>query len=217
MPREPIKSPLQPKVEIKIMKPSNIGQAYDQITHLWESESFNRRNGIKQHEQAFAFVTNKGKALDVGCGCTGRFIDLLINNGFDPEGVDISQKMISLANKRHPEVNFYQQDICNWNVPHKYDFITAWDSIWHIPLNQQKKVITKLVSSLNTNGVLIFSFGGTDKPGEHNDNYMGPEIYYSTLGVNGFLNLFISLGCICRHLEYEQYPELHMYLIVQKS
>ena len=199
------------------MKPEDIGQAYNQITHLWESDDFNRSNGIIEHERALAFVKNRGKALDVGCGCTGRFIDLLRSHGFDPEGVDISQEMIKLAKKRHSEINFHQQDICSWDVPQKYDFITAWDSIWHIPLNQQQKVLTKLVASLNKNGVLIFSFGGTDEQGEHKDSFMGPEVYYSTLGINGFLKLFISLGCICRHLEYARYPELQMYLIVQKA
>lgn len=199
------------------MKPSDIGKAYNQITHLWESEDFNKSNGIEQHEKAIAFVEKKGKALDVGCGCTGRFINLLLENGFDPEGVDVSEEMIKLARKRHPEVKFHQQDICDWNIPQTYDFITAWDSIWHIPLDQQEKVLKKLISSLNSKGVLIFSCGGTDDQGDHTNNSMGPEVYYSTLGINGFLKLFISLDCICRHLEYDQYPELHSYLIVQKT
>jgi SAM-dependent methyltransferase len=198
------------------MKPQDIGKAYDQITQLWESEEFNRNNGIEQHKRAITFVENRGKALDIGCGCTGRFIDLLLSEGFSPEGVDISGGMIRLAEKRHPEINFHQQDICEWDISEKYDFITAWDSIWHIPLDQQKKVLTRLISCLNTNGVLIFSCGGTDDEGEHTDDFMGPEVYYSSLGINGFLKLFISLGCICRHLEYDQYPELHTYLIVQK-
>ncbi|OQK15325.1 methyltransferase type 11 [Methyloprofundus sedimenti] len=199
------------------MNPSDIGMAYNQITHLWKSEDFNRENGIDQHKRAIAFVKNRGKALDVGCGCTGRFIDLLLEEGFSPEGVDVSEAMITLARKRHPEINFHQQDICEWEIPEKYDLITAWDSIWHIPLDQQKKVLAKLVSSLNTNGVLIFSFGGTDEEGDHKNDFMGPEMYYSILGINGFLRLFIDLGCVCRHLEYDQYPELHTYLIVQKA
>jgi ubiquinone/menaquinone biosynthesis C-methylase UbiE len=200
-----------------MMKPKDIGQAYNKITHLWESDSFDRSNGIIELERAMAFVKNGDKALDVGCGCTGRFIDLLLSKGFHPEGVDISEKMIKLAKKKHPEITFYQQDICRWNVPKKYDFITAWDSLWHIPINQQEKVLTKLVASLNSHGVLIFSFGGTEAQDEHKDSFMGPEIYYSSLGINTLLKLFVSLNCICRHLEYSQYPELHAYLIVQKT
>lgn len=198
------------------MNPRQTGKAYDQITHLWEHEGFNRNNGIEQHKRAIAFSENKGNALDVGCGCTGRFIDLLQSEGFSPEGVDISERMADLAKKRHPEVVFHHQDICEWAIQEKYDFITAWDSIWHIPLKQQESVLEKLVSSLNPGGVLIFSFGGTNEQGDHTDDFMGPEMYYSTLGTNGFLRLFIHLGCIFRHLEYDQYPELHTYLIVQK-
>jgi hypothetical protein len=74
-----------------------------------------------------------------------------------------------------------------------------------------------LISSLNTNGILIFSCGGTDAEDEKTDDFMGPVVYYSSLGVNGFQKIFISLGCICRHFEYDQYPELHAYFIIQKA
>lgn len=199
------------------MNPKDVGKAYDQITHLWERAGFNRDNGMSAHQRAIAFVKHRGKALDVGCGCTGRFIDLLQNEGFSPEGVDVSAQMIRLARKRHPDVCFHHQDICEWPIQDQYDFITAWDSLWHLPLEQQEIVLTKLVSSLNSGGVLIFSFGGTEEEGEHTDDTMGPQVYYSTLGTNGFLKLLMGLGCICRHLEYDQYPELHTYLIAQKA
>lgn len=198
------------------MKPEQIGAAYDQITHMWQSKDFNRENGISAHKKALAFVESKHKALDIGCGCTGRFLDLLIDEGFSVEGLDISQKMIQLAQERHPNIHFHHADICQVELIDRYDFITAWDSIWHIPLAQQRSVLTKIVDSLNSGGVFIFSFGGTDKPGDHCDNFMGPEVYYSSLGTNGFLQLFIELGCVIRHLEFDQHPELHTYLIVEK-
>jgi predicted TPR repeat methyltransferase len=199
------------------MDPWKLGRAYDEITHLWERKDFNRANGIEAHERAIAFTQSRGRALDVGCGCTGRFITLMQEEGFKPEGVDVSEKMLELAARRHPEVTFHHQDICAWDIPEKYDFITAWDSIWHLPIAAQEPVLSKLVASLNPGGVLIFSFGGTEKPGDHTDDAMGPEVYYSSLGTNGLLQLLIGLGCMCRHLEYDQYPELHAFLIVQKS
>ncbi|MGY0216493.1 class I SAM-dependent methyltransferase [Endozoicomonadaceae bacterium StTr2] len=198
------------------MDPTDIGKAYNKITHIWESEDFNRSNGIRQHEKAILFAENHGPALDVGCGCTGRFIDLLLDRGFTPEGVDISGEMINLARQRHPDIQFYHADICHWEIPRKYDLITAWDSIWHVPLEQQEHVITRIVESLNKGGIFIFSFGGTDEPGDHRNSFMGPEVYYSSLGTNGFLSLLMKLGCVCKHLEYDQHPELHTYMIVQK-
>jgi len=199
------------------MDPQDTGKAYDQITHLWTSSEFKSENGIEQHKRAIAFVKNRGKALDVGCGCTGRFIDLLLKEGFSPEGVDVSTKMLELARSRHPELTFTQADICEWDIPGSYDFITAWDSIWHVPLDQLRNVVRKLVASLNSKGVLIFSSGGTDEEGFITDDAMGPKVYYSSLGIPGFLNLFAELGCVCRHLEYDQHPELHLYFIVQKT
>ncbi|MDY3199632.1 MAG: class I SAM-dependent methyltransferase [Arcobacter sp.] len=199
------------------MKPLDIGNSYNQITHIWENEKFDKTNGIIQHKKAINFAKNRGKALDIGCGCTGRFIDLLIDEGFTPSGIDISTKMIELAKKRHPSIDFYYGDICEYELSEKYDFITAWDSIWHIPLSKQEKVIAKIIDSLNVGGIFIFSFGGTIDSGEHIDDYMGAEVYYSSLGINGFLKCFLDLGCIIRHLEFDQYPELHTYLIVEKA
>ena len=183
---------------------------------MWQSEDFNRENGISAHNKALHFVKHKRKALDIGCGCTGRFLDLLIAEGFTAEGLDISPRMIELARERHPDVHFHHADICEIELDESYDFITAWDSIWHIPLAQQRPALTKIVNSLNSGGVFIFSFGGTDQPGEHCNRFMGPEVYYSSLGTDGFLQLFIELGCVIRHLEFDQYPELHTYLIVEK-
>jgi predicted TPR repeat methyltransferase len=199
------------------MKPEDIGKAYNQITHLWDRAEFDSNNGIEQHERAIAFVKNRRNALDIGCGSTGRIIDLLLDKGFKPEGVDISAEMIRLATIKHPDINFHYTNICEWELPETYDFISAWDSLWHIPLDQQTTVLTKLIENLNTDGVLLFSFGGLDEAAEHTDASMGPELYYSSLGVSGYLKLLMELDCTCRHFAYDQYPDLHAYLIVQKN
>ena len=60
------------------------------------------------------------------------------------------------------------------------------------------------------------TFRTTLQNSEHTDDFMGPEVYYSTLGISGFLRLFEELGCNIKHLQYDQYPELRTYLIVQK-
>lgn len=194
------------------MQPIDTGKAYDQITHLWQREGFDRTNGIAQHEKALSYAKNNGLALDVGCGCTGRFIDLLLSHGLTPQGIDISQKMLQLAQKRHPNIEFIHADICQWQPPNKYDFITAWDSIWHVPLAQQEALMTKLMSMLTKDGVLIFSAGGMEEPQQHTDDAMGVEVYYGTLGYKKLLALIEQCGCVCHYVEYE----LHCYFIVQR-
>ncbi|MFZ5951064.1 MAG: class I SAM-dependent methyltransferase [Candidatus Rifleibacteriota bacterium] len=199
------------------MKPEDIASSYDQIANIWNSSNFPRENGIKQHERAIAFVKNRNRALDIGCGSSGRIIDILQSHGFSVEGVDISVQMLELAKKRHPDVTFHHADICRWVFPEKYDFISAWDSIWHLPLFEQKPVMQKIMQALNPGGVFIFTTAGLDEPTEKTDSAMGPEMYYSVPGIPQTLASISASGCICRHLEYDQYPEQHLYIIAQKK
>ncbi|HEY7714658.1 MAG TPA: class I SAM-dependent methyltransferase, partial [Candidatus Binatia bacterium] len=79
------------------MTPSEIAKSYDQLADKWNSDEFPRDNGIEQHKRAIAFLKEKRHALDIGCGSSGRIIDLLISRGFAVEGLDISSRMIELA------------------------------------------------------------------------------------------------------------------------
>ncbi|AZZ99274.1 class I SAM-dependent methyltransferase [Pseudoalteromonas sp. R3] len=76
-------------------------------------------NGIAQHQKAIRFVKQRGNALDISCGCTGRFIELLVNEGFKPSGIDISEKMLALAKRKHPDITFVQGDICTYLIVEK--------------------------------------------------------------------------------------------------
>ena len=198
------------------MTPDEIAKSYDQIAEKWSSDDFPRTNGIEQHERAIAFVKERGNALDIGCGSSGRIIDLLIKHGFDVEGLDVSERMIALARERHPDTAIHHADISHWDFPKQYDLISAWDSIWHLRLADQERVLTRILNRLTAGGVCIFTTGGLDAPEEKTDSAMGPPMYYSVLGIPALLQLISENQCVCRHLEYDQYPELHLYVIAQR-
>jgi len=197
------------------MTPDEVGRSYDAIAHLWEAPR-HPLSGIPQHQRALQFLKTRQFALDVGCGCNGRIVELLQAQGFRVEGVDVSERMVELARERHPGARIHRADICRWEFPRQYDFVSGWDSIWHVPLAEQAGVLRKLCGGLNPGGVLIFTTGGTDEPGEVRDAHMGPPMYTATLGIPQTLSLLTQFGCICRHLEYDQFPELHVYVIAQK-
>jgi hypothetical protein len=46
---------------------------------------------------------------------------------------------------------------------------------------------------------------------------MGPTLYYSTLGIPETVRIIDEAGCICRHLEYDQHPEPHVFVIAQRA
>ena len=198
------------------MKPEETGSHYDRIALRWQEQHIDSTYGLAALQRAIRFVEKKSTALDVGCGSSGRFIEAFMKNGFTPAGVDVSPEMISLARQRHPDVTFYAADICTWHLPHKYDLISAWDSTFHLPIAEQKPVLKKICDGLNSKGVILFTCGGGIAPQEISGGFEGEKFDYSTLGVDEFLRLINEYGCTCKHLEYDQHPENHVYIIAQK-
>ncbi|MEM0915321.1 MAG: class I SAM-dependent methyltransferase [Planctomycetota bacterium] len=198
------------------MTPEEIGQSYDRITARWEDPE-HPLTGIPQHERALRFLDTKEHALDVGCGCNGRLIDLMESAGLAVEGVDISERMIDLARRRNPSATFHHADIGQWPLPRRYDLISGWDSIWHVALADQEPLLRKLCAGLKPRGVLIFTMGGLDRPSEDRNSHMGVPVSYASLGIPRTLAVLAECGCVCRHLEYDQYPEAHVYVIAQRA
>ena len=198
------------------MEPEDVRRSYDSIADRWASDRFPGDYGIEQHRRAMAFLDQGRRALDIGCGGSGRIADLLLDQGFDVDCLDISEKMLELARRRHPELTFHRADICTWEFPHRYDFVSAWDSIWHVPLEEHARALARVLAGLSPGGVCIFTTGGVDEPSETHDHAMGTPMYHSAPGLPSILELVADAGCVCRHLEYDQLPELHVYLIVQK-
>ena len=63
--------------------------------------------------EAFFRVTGLGqgaKVADLGCG-SGVFTNLLVRGGVQGYGIDISPRLIALARRKHPDINFYEGDV----------------------------------------------------------------------------------------------------------
>lgn len=199
------------------MEPKDTAARYNQIAQWWQTQHQNSLYGSAQLEQAIKFTSKRHLALDVGCGSSGRFISILSKHGFQAEGLDISIEMINLAKQLHPEIIFYTEDICCWIPPKLYSLISVWDSTFHLPLNMQEPVMRKLYDALEPDGVILFTCGGGHINSEISGTFQGQDFEYSTLGVDAFLQILTQHHCTCRHLEYDQYPENHVYIIAQKT
>lgn len=214
------------------MTPEETGKAYDTITHLWTRAEFNSENGISAYQKALSFLPDAtpkncdtassesvdgGYALDIGCGCTNRFVPIIESAGLTYEGIDISKDMLAIATSHLPSHTFYCTDVCTFTLPKHYSLISAWDSFWHIPLAQQEHLLKKLMNHLTDDGVLLFSCGGTDGSGQHTNKVMGPEVYYASLGLHRYIEILMEAGGFVRHVEFDQHPELHTIIIVQKK
>jgi len=198
------------------MIPHDTGRLYDTLALWWLEQMRYSTYGLQALERALTFVSNSQHALDVGCGGEGRFLRMLMQQGFHCTGLDISKEMAALAAQQSPGADVFVGDICSWSLPRRYDVITAWDSTFHLPLNHHELVLQKLCEGLSASGVLLFTCGGGDAANETEGEFGGQRFEYSTLGVPTFLRLLSQHGCSVKHLEYDQYPENHVYIIAQR-
>lgn len=192
-----------------------IGEKYNKIASWWNERHLNSNCGVAQVERALAFARQSQIALDVGCGSGGRFIRRLEARGFHVTGVDVSKEMKRLAKRNHPNFDIIHCDIEAWESDETLDFILAWDSLFHLPLSAQKPVLSKLCKVLRRGGVLIHSFG--DEFGDDTvDQCRGQEFRYSSIGISQNIEVMKDNGLTVVHLEYDQFPENHIYSIAMK-
>lgn len=192
----------------------DIGKKYDKIADWWHENHVNSSYGLEQIERAIRYCQQKGSALDVGCGSGGRIIRKLIQENFTVYGIDASAEMIAIAQSQHKDINLINCNIIDWESDQQFDLIIAWDSIFHLPMAQQKPVIAKLCRMLKNSGILIYTFG--DAIDEHESEWHGDQFPYSSIGISGNLKTIMEGDCECLHLELDQYPENHVFVIVQK-
>jgi SAM-dependent methyltransferase len=193
-----------------------VGEKYDTIAAWWNQYHFESEYGVAQLERALSYAVRQQNALDVGCGSGGRLIRRLQNSNFTVTGLDASSEMIKLAKLNHPDFKFIQSEIQDWETDETFDFILSWDCLFHLPLSQQKPVLSKLCDRLNENGILIYSFG--DAVGDKNvDEWRGQEFRYSSIGIFENTKILTEKGLSILHLELDQFPEKHVYIIAAKA
>jgi len=102
------------------------------------------------------FVREGDKILDVGCG-NGRLLELLKDEKINYTGVDLSEKLIEIAQKRYPQNNFLVAD--NLNLPfsdNNFDKVFSIAVLHTIPSqNLRKKAIFEIKRVLKEGGLLI--------------------------------------------------------------
>ncbi|WP_109829732.1 class I SAM-dependent methyltransferase [Reichenbachiella versicolor] len=197
------------------MNPNDTGLRYDKIASWWDDQHRESNYGMEAFERALKYYEGIKTALDVGCGAGGRFIKRLVSNDIQVHGIDVSKNMIDLAKSNHPIQQFEVQDISMYTIKRKYDLVYAWDSIFHLPLDQHRSVIKKMCNALHPRGIILYTFGNAE--GEHTDQWMNDTFYYSSIGINENLKVLLECNIKVLHLELDQYPEKHVVVIGQRD
>lgn len=120
-------------------------------------------DGEKIIEQIAALRLEKVRILELGCG-SGRFLSYFKSRykaEFDYVGVDISEGMLDLARKEHPESEFITGDmsqIFSRFDAESFDVIVACASFQHLPSKQERQeLIDNAYRLLRYEGLLMMT------------------------------------------------------------
>ncbi|WP_052366115.1 class I SAM-dependent methyltransferase [Geomicrobium sp. JCM 19055] len=113
--------------------------------------------------------TGPQSILDVGCG-TGTFMSLIMRDGHDATGVDVSEDMLAIADSKiRRETNQVPQLSCQnmaeLSLPQTYDVITVLcDSLNYVIEEQDvQQALMKFYEHLNHDGMLLFDVHSIQK------------------------------------------------------
>ena len=110
----------------------------------------------------FAKLTS-GLVLDVGCG-PGRVVGLLHDRGLPVIGIDLSPRMIEVARRDHPGLDYRVGSMTDLDLPDgELTGIISWWSIIHLPRDVLPHAFAEFHRVLAPGGILLMGFHvGTD-------------------------------------------------------
>lgn len=142
------------------------------------------------------FIKKKGTILDLGCG-TGEFILRFLKDGFTVVGVDLSEKMLEMSEKKLLKNNFInnyklvKENIINYeninenNEIQQVDYIICnFDTVNYLKNEKEfLKFIKKCNQNLKKDGYLIFDAVTEDIFEEifENDIFLDEEPEYTSI------------------------------------
>lgn len=125
-------------------------------------------------------IHKEAQILDLGC-CPGRDARIFTEKGFRVTGVDLSQKMIDLAQSRVPAAKFKVMDIRSLDFEDEtFDNVWASACFLHIPKKEIEKALREVHRVMKADGNFYLSLkqgeGEILKP---DDRYGGVEKFWS--------------------------------------
>ncbi|QIG81210.1 class I SAM-dependent DNA methyltransferase [Stakelama tenebrarum] len=125
--------------------------------------------------------------LDLGCG-GGEPIDrYLIDSGHRLTGIDLSERMISLARTRFPAHRWLKADMRAATMDRAFDGVVLWDSLYHLEAEEQAALLTRVAGWLEPKGTLLF----TTAPPHDEDRVAG--VHHKGLDPTSVRALFAEL------------------------
>ena len=144
-------------------------------------------------ERIHTLLPSAGSILDIGCGSAEPIARYLIERGHQITGVDSSAALIEICRTRFPRLQWRVADMRHLALGRKFNGVIAWDSFFHLCLDDQRQMFPIFREHAAPEAALMFTSGPSH--GEAIGSFEGEPLYHASLdpaeyrlllGQNGF-------------------------------
>jgi SAM-dependent methyltransferase len=194
-----------------------MGMCSEAIIELYErhARDFDRDRGRSLWEHAWldrflSYLAPESIVLDIGCGMgepVGRYI---IDAGFGIVGLDSSPTMIEMCRERFPHAEWLVKDMRTLALGRKFGGVLAWDSFFHLTMNDQRLMFARFSEHSLPAAPLMFTTGSVE--GEAIGSYCGEPLYHASLDRMEYERLLTSNGFVVQDYKADD-PECALHTV----
>lgn len=131
-------------------------QQYNKIADKY-AKNIENRIPIDGINKFVSFLKTTPKVVDIGCAA-GRDSKTLYDKGVDITGIDLSEKLLAIAKKKYPYVQFQKADIRKLPFPdNTFDGIWAHAVFHHLDIEDMLPTLKEWNRVLKSKGVIYLS------------------------------------------------------------
>lgn len=133
-----------------------------------------------------------GTILDIGCGMAEPIAAYFREQGVSVVGVDSSPSLIARCRARFPEGEWKVGDMRQLNLDRRFAGVIAWDSFFHLDLQDQRRMFPRFARHALPGSPLMFTSGPYE--GEVVGSYHGEPLYHASLSPQEYEQLLLAHG-----------------------
>jgi len=140
----------------------DLRKTYNKIAENWNQDHLKDDWWIEGTNKFIELVGGGKKVLDIGCGAALKS-KLMVGKDLKVVGIDISEKMVELAQKTVPRGKFLVMDMEKIKLDEKFDGEYAQACLLHIPKKKAPEIIKKWVDLLKPKGYIYIAVKESNK------------------------------------------------------
>jgi SAM-dependent methyltransferase len=162
-----------------------VRRGYDAVSHAYRSDLGESHPSRSETTSTYGAWINElvshlalgSHVLDIGCGAGVPTDRLLVDAGTAVTGVDISPVQIERARTLVPEATFVCHDVVDFAFePATFDAIVCLYTLIHIPLADQRALLSRAFTALRPGGLLLAIVGHEAWSGV--EDYLGAPMFW---------------------------------------